>query len=188
MCCSLRSHAIVALVIALLVHLVPSAATAAERSISFSPHALGPLGNASVSTDLVLSGTLGGSFQLNFVLPPDYKPNSVVRVHVYASSFEQCDAFLKIIIARRHRVGLPVTDSLSGIAPQNGTDVISFAGSNIAAWKIFTVRRAVDGTLAGQRAGDALKLSFLRSHLTAIDTCDGDIFVSHVEVRYTTDP
>lgn len=163
-------------------------AQAGDRSFSVGSQSLRPLATAVNDTDLVLPESGGPGFQLSFVLPRDYVLNSVVRVHIYARGSGTCSANLVVLSYStiRVRVGRPITASSSGITPQDGTNAISFVASGTAAQKVFLIRRATDGSMAQQRAGDGLRITFFRDPFNPLDTCTGDVRISHVDVRYTS--
>ena len=147
-----------------------------------------PQATAFLDADLVLPEMGGPGFVLHFVLPRDYLLNSPVRVHIYALGSGTCAANLIVLpsTTRRHRVGHEIVNSSSGITPQDGTGAISFASSLTVAQKVFLVRRATDGSVSAQRAGDGLRITFFRDPFNPVDTCTGNLRISHIDVRYTT--
>ena len=73
------------------------------------------------------------------------------------------------------------------IAPQGGVETTDFpATANIILVKKYIVRAPLTAPFQGLRRGDGIDIRMDRDAADATDTCTGTVFVSHVDVTYTS--
>jgi hypothetical protein len=173
--------------------LVAGAAMAAEfGSFSHPPHAVFPMTGATVDVAIKLpaaSQPIGPAFMMTFVLPLDYSTNGKVRVALYltTSATTPCNMVFVPQQLVRWRPGLAYLSGLTGIAPADGGNLVTFSESNAVVQKVFAITRnpAFPG---GQRPGDALSVNLQREPDHPSDTCNGPIYVQAINIRYPRAP
>ncbi len=90
------------------------------------------------------------------------------------------------MVRRRH--GSPAFNSLAGLSPVGGSDIVAFApgGGNVVN-KIFNLLPPPTGSaLTGQIRRDGILVQIARDAANGGDTCTGNIFINGITVRYVT--
>lgn len=167
--------------------------TAGAETVSFGypPRAVSPFGATSVSAQITLPNTDPGfhGFYLNLVMPQNYKVNGKVWIYVYLTTAvaKPCNALLEPLLLSRWRPGVaPLTNSV-GLAAADGSRFVAFPNNNKVMRKVFTIVHdpAFPG---GQRPGDALWVGLSREGGDPSDTCNGNIQVPAIDIRYPRAP
>ena len=155
-------------------------------SFSVSIQATAVFGGATKQAMLILpnSPDSNPSFYFDFVIPRGYQTNGEIRVVLYVDSpASPCYAMIKATQLIRSRVSEPPVDDLAGFM-QSG--VVLLAADGRIAGKIYPL--TPDGPMADQRPSDGIAVRFARQPNHRSDTCDGPVFVRHIEVRYPLAP
>jgi hypothetical protein len=164
-------------------------ASAEDGSFSYSIYAVQLSGNAAIiSGALSLPNSDFPGFQMNFVLPQNYKDNGKIRlVFTYGgiSTGISCTAVIQPIVMTRVRPGQVVTQDNDGITPADGDISTGFA--SVAATKeVFNIRRTAN--FPGQRKGDSILLYMARNPDHELDTCPEAITLYGIDIQYPVDP
>lgn len=166
-------------------------ATAEFGSISYPPQAVFPFGAASVSSEIIIPNSDPGihGFFLNLVLPQDYKADAKVRIAVYLTTAvaKPCKIEFGTQLLTRWRPGVAPGKFSTGLAPADGSNLVAFPNNNKVVSKVFTLVRdpAFPG---GQRPGDALRIGLGREGGIPSDTCNGNVQVPAIDIRYPRAP
>ena len=126
-----------------------------------------------------------GYVEFDFMLPPDYKPNSKAKISFFFwTAPAACAAVFRASHIGRSRVGeAGGFESDPGQVRPKGGPVVNLPLPNVAVRKKFTLK--LDSLLKGQKAGDMIWLAMVRTPDEAADTC-GNILLSGIEVEYKT--
>lgn len=155
-------------------------AKAAENSFSIPTQATTAQGgaNGGVAIGLPPAGT--PSFFMNFVLPRDYAKNEKISIVLFLSS-AVAPCIVRIVTPQivRYRRNAPPGFDLAGLDEGNPNIKI---GDDLIVQKIITI--GPGDQLNGQRAGDAFSVQFRREADDPIDTCNGNVFVQAIDIRY----
>jgi len=170
-------------------------AAAQDRSFSIDPNSLLRGGTATVGTGgIELSKSGDGSFWINFVVPMDHTDNTPITVRVYMQRIflpAKCVAATQLMVAMRRRAGktqwFTSAPNVDGIKPVGGVETTTFpAAANTIVAKNYVVRAPLAAPFRKLVAGDGIMLELGRSPASASDTCPGSVFVSQIEVKYTS--
>jgi len=131
-----------------------------------------------------LLGTGTSSVEFEFMLPQTYSNNGTVRIALYLTALNApCAARIVPDSLGRRRPGMPARANASGLqAEDHGTTVDFPAGSFVVVEKVFTLNP--ESGFPGQRKGDGIFVGFKRTANHAADTCNGSVFLMHIDVRY----
>jgi hypothetical protein len=171
---------------------VTHTAVAAELvSFGYPPQAVFPFGAATVSSEIQISNSDVGihGFFLNLVLPQDYKTNGKVWIVVYLTTgvAKPCNMRFEPAHLTRWRPGLAPGMFSAGLAPKDGSNHVAFPNSDKVMKKIFIV--SPDPAFrGGQRPGDALRIGLGRDGGHPSDTCNGNVQVPAIDIRYPRAP
>ncbi len=177
---------------AVLVVVLPGVAGAADRSFSLGPAALHVEATATQGSTVNLPKSGLGAFRISFVVPLDHAINTPITVRVYMlTSQASCVVATRVGSATRHRAGqtgsstvAPNVDRITPGGEIEETAMPASTGAIVA--KTYTVRTPLAGPFAGLRSGDGISIRIDRDATQPNDTCATTLFVTHVDVRYTS--
>jgi hypothetical protein len=164
-----------------------TAASAEIVSFGYPPQSVFPFGAASVSSEIIMPNSDPGihGFFLNLVLPQDYKLNGKVWIVVYltTSVAKPCNMVFEPQNLTRWRPDVAPGVFSTGLAPADGSGLVAFPDNDKVVRKVFTLLRdpAFPG---GQRAGDAIRIGLGREGGHPSDTCNGNVQVPAIDIRY----
>lgn len=155
-------------------------AEAAENSFSIPTQATTPQAGANGGVAITLPPAGTPRFFMNFVLPKDYAKNEKISVVLYLSSPASA-CIVRIVTPQivRFRRNSPAGFDLAGLDEGNPNIKI---GEDLIAQKVITI--GPGDQLNGQRAGDAFSVEFRREADDNLDTCNGNVFVQAIDIRY----
>ena len=170
---------------------VAQPAAAATRSFSIAPFSA----TADTSAFLVTGGIELPSgtprIYVNFVLPMDYALNSAVTLRLHLSTLNApCGISFGATYLVRSRPGSVRVEKTSP-GPESGLlkgplSTLLFETASTTVVRSFTLQAPTTGALLSQKAGDGIQLALVRVSTDSGDTCEGQVELSHIEVRYST--
>lgn len=170
-------------VLALLVGLAAGPALAGQASISYPTFAANPAGGAVTSPVLAFPDSGTPEIRLTFVLPPDYKNGTAVRVVLYLSNgSKDCKAIIVPGQLGRRRGGIPPVNNLDGV--DGGGARVTFPADGAIVTKVFKIQPG--NSFPGQRSGDGILFGIKREADRKIDSCSVPVFVQNIDIRYAT--
>lgn len=165
--------------------LVAGTAAAAERGISIPPGGIAVQGTATVSSTVTLPNTATPVMIINFVLPPDYVPDSVVKVQLHAQQpVGACSVVLDVVSSTRRRNNLPSSNLGGGVQAAGNNPVISFAGAAVVRVKSYLVKTPSGISITGTNPGDSITIRLDRLVDKPEDNCEGPLFIAGIQVIY----
>lgn len=163
-----------------------SAQTERRATFSVPIQATAVAGGASKQQMLVLpnSSDTNPAFYFDFVIPRGYKPNGEIRIVLYVTSpAAPCYAKIRPVQLIRSRVSEVPVDDQAGFG-MDGVTLLAADGR--VAGQAYLLRP--DGPMVGQRPSDGITVGFARQPNHRGDTCNGSVFVRHIDVRYPLAP
>lgn len=169
----------------------PLGAHAITRAIYIAPATMsvGPSGTYPTTGNIVaMYGDIDTTFGITFMLPPDYKANTPVKLRLlfgYAGA-GACTMVLGASRVTRVRPGQApyITDSPSVDGMTNDNVALVDLPANKVVTRVFQFSAPTKAPFADQSAGDAFTVGFLRNGANPLDTCDAATILWHAEVRY----
>jgi hypothetical protein len=176
---------------AALLGVLPTSASAVDKS-SLGPGALTVEGAVTVTGSVNLPKSSAGRFFVNFVVPIDHAINTPIAVRVYMQTAQaSCVMGTRLGAATRRRAGqqgsataFPNVDRITPVGGVEETAMPAAIGETIV--KNYTVRTPLAASFAGLRPGDGIVLRIDREPTDPVDTCTTTLFVTHIDVRYTS--
>ena len=166
-------------------------AAAEFGSLGYPPQSVFPFGAASVSSEIIIPNSDPGihGFFLNLVLPQDYKADAKVRIVVYltTSVAKPCNMVFEPQTLTRWRPGVAPRNFSTGLAPADGSNLVAFPNTTKVVRKVFTLARD-PAFPVGQLPGDALRIGLGREGGNTSDTCNGNVQVPAIDIRYPRAP
>jgi hypothetical protein len=183
----------VSLAVACLGFAMATPAAAQNRSFDLGAASLAVFGTATQTSTINLPKSGTSSFFINFVVPLDHAIDTDIRVRVYMQepTGAACTAATLLAAATRRRIGKAGhntgSPNVDRITPAGGVQTTAFppSGGTIVA-KDYIVRRPQFAPFKRLRAGDGISIRVDRVSTDPADTCANSVFVSHVDVRYTS--
>lgn len=126
-------------------------------------------------------------------MPPDYEPNTPVKVRLYMQqpTAGTCNGLFRVANAVRRRggkIGYSTSfPNIDRVVPSNGSELAQFsatAGTILVKTWLVQTPQALARPFSGTAVGDGISIRIDRLPADAQDTCTGFIFVTHAEVRY----
>jgi hypothetical protein len=164
-------------------------AGAGVKSFSIGAQGMGALpATAHSIVSIILDPDVEVLVSFNFVLPRDYVPNSTIKLvtylHAVGTPSTSCLMFLEPTFLGRLRPGATFQSGLQGFVPKNGSNVVPISSEGTSTTKVYTIAPA--GALADLFPGDLLVVRIRRNTGVISDTCDVEVDLFGVDVRYIT--
>lgn len=166
--------------------LAPMPALAAAGSIAMPINAVETYAGAAIVHSVInLPNTGTPGLSVEFVLPPDHKPDTPVRLKLHLSVIvAACAARLEVQQAARTRPGKPQFDSAERIVVLNGATA-AIPANGVVAVKTIEIRKPATAPFKGMKTGDGFHIRLARDSAHGEDSCSSSVLVKHVELRYT---
>ena len=166
------------------------AAHALDRSFYISPGTMAPtpIPAGYILNPLPTLSGVGNYFYVSFMLPLDYKPNTVAKLRLL---FEHggsgtCSMVFSARNLARTRPGQRSysTDSPNLDGMSNGNVAVINVPLNKVIARSFKISAPTKAAFTDQLAGDGITIQFFRDGTNPLDVCSGQVYVWHAEVQY----
>jgi hypothetical protein len=159
---------------------------AAAASIAMPINAIETYAGASIVHSVIsLPNTGTPGFATEFVLPPDHKPDTPVKLKLHLSvASAACAMRLEVQQSARTRPGKQQFNSAERIVVLNSATA-AIPGNGVVAVKTVEIRKPATAPFKGLKASDGFHIRLARDSANGEDSCGSNVLVNHVELRYT---